>query len=174
MEDNDDGRCGPTRTKRLYYIGQRYLREAGPRGGTGANQHKKKQNHQLDGSAAERIAKEERLGQATVERAAKMAEHIDAACACSLVACGPRYHYMGPRQLIALLQPAATSSASANARDKARNAKARAYRAGMAASCCRRLASSASTAEGALPPPCQGSPDTSSPHLLARGTPQGG
>ena len=64
-----------TRTSRLYYVGCRYLREKGNHGGD------RKSSHQgEDLKTAERIAKEERLGRATVERAARMAAHVNDAC----------------------------------------------------------------------------------------------
>lgn len=67
-------RRNQTRTERAYYLGSRYNREklpehTGKKRGGAQNEHHFK--------TAELIAKEERVGQATVRRAAKFAAHID-------------------------------------------------------------------------------------------------
>ena len=80
MERNARAKRNPTGTERNYYIGCRYNRERKPEG-----RPKKKLPHGEGVSeTAETIAREEGVSRATVERAAKMAKHVDDICIGSL------------------------------------------------------------------------------------------
>lgn len=82
MHRHGGARRNHTRTEERYYLGARYNREKGKRGAPQGNTNRKSQTYHRDrvddADCAERIAKEEGVGTATVTRAAKFAEQIDA------------------------------------------------------------------------------------------------
>ena len=83
-----------TKTERSYYIGCEYNRRKGERGGArdgaGRGKKSKDQNDPLV-NIAELIASEEKVGSATVKRAAKFAQHIDSmGRAFDWLKCSPR------------------------------------------------------------------------------------
>lgn len=78
--NNQLSRRNLTKEALSYLRGLRYLQEKKPRGGMGANQYRKRQIPQNEGTAqtAERLASELKVSRATIERDAQFALAVDA------------------------------------------------------------------------------------------------
>jgi hypothetical protein len=78
--NNQLSRRNLTKEALSYLRGRRYLQQKKPRGGIGANQYRKMQIPQNEGTAqtAERLASELKVSRATIERDAKFALAVDA------------------------------------------------------------------------------------------------
>jgi hypothetical protein len=82
IESNGRARRNQTRTERLYYLGRRYNREKGGRGGDRRSEEARSKDKLCPLMA--RVAKEERVHPNTVKNAGKFAALLDEACDCGL------------------------------------------------------------------------------------------